>query len=419
MDDAIVVGAGQAGLGISRHLARLGVRHVVLERGLIGETWRTQRWDAFTLNTPNWLNRLPGERDDPQPRDGFLALRPWIGRMEAYASRNRLPIRAGAEVTRVVRRSDGTFLVEARFGESGHETMPARSVVVASGIQRVPRLPDLARGLPAGIVSLHSADYRAPDRLPPGAVLVVGSGQSGAQIAEELVGAGRRVHLSASRVARVRRRYRGRDNLEWLVPAGFFAQHPEDLPDPALVRAAQPLTSGVGRHGHTLSLQWLERSGVRLLGHLRSLEGARLAFHDDLGASIRFGDETSAATTRDIERALAGRGIVDSLPPVEDDPADAPHPDPDAVRSPASLDLDAAGIGTVIWATGFGGAFDYLDRAWLDERGAPRHDGVETPVPGLYVLGFPWLTSRGSGLINGIDADAAALADALTRRLVA
>jgi putative flavoprotein involved in K+ transport len=191
----------------------------------------------------------------------------------------------------------------------------------------------------------------------------------------------------------------------------------EDLPDPAMSRAAQPLASGLGRHGHTVSLQWLQGMGVRLYGRLRDVNGARLTFEDDLGAAIRYGDETSATVSAQIETMIAARGIAGSVPPLEPDPADEPHPDPAAVHSPPSLDLDEAGVGTVIWSTGFGGRFDYLDPDVLDERGIPRYDGVETAVPGLYVLGFPWLTSRKSGIICGIDDDARSVAEALTRHL--
>ena len=223
-----------------------------------------------------------------------MVLRDWIEHLDAYTIANALPVRTGREVTRVTRRDDGTFDVETRDREAERETFRARSVVVASGMLRVSRMPRLAAELPREIVSLHAAGYRSPAQLPPGAVLVVGSGQSGAQIAEDLLGAGRKVHLASGRVGRVRRRYRGRDAFEWLTPAGFWRQRVEDLPDPAAADAPNPLISGVGRFGHSLSLQWLESRGVRLLGHLRSVEGARLAFADDLGASIRFGDERSA-----------------------------------------------------------------------------------------------------------------------------
>ncbi|MCU0506778.1 MAG: NAD(P)-binding domain-containing protein [Chloroflexi bacterium] len=420
MEDAIVVGAGQAGLGVSRVLVQRGVPHVVLERGRVGETWRTQRWDSFALNTPNWLNRMPGDEEDVEPRDGFIGLRPWIERMDAYAATHALPVRTGSDVTRVERHGDGTFSVQVRTGHATHETLRARSVVVASGIQRVSRVPRIARSLPLlETLSIHTAHYTSPGQLPPGGVLVVGSGQSGTQIAEELVRAGRTVHLSASRVARVRRRYRGRDILEWLASDGFFEQRAEQLPDPSMSRAAQPITSGLGRYGHTISLQWLESLGVHLCGRLRDVSGGHIAFEDDLAASIRFGDASSAAVNAQVAAMIADRDLDASLPPLEPDPADEPHPAPDAVHSPPSLDLDAAGIGTVIWSTGFGGRFDYLEPDVLDERGTPRHDGVRTDVPGLYVIGFPWLTCRKSGLVSGILDDARLVADALTGHLVA
>jgi len=418
MLDAIVIGAGQAGLGVGWHLARCGVPHVILERGRVGETWRTQRWDSFALNTPSWMNRMPGESvDAQQPRDDFLGRDAWVAHLEGYAAAAAYPVRTGVEVTRVESRPDGTFRVHALVGASMPETLEARSVVIAAGSQRVPRIPRIAGALPLATPSIHTAHYVSPAGSPPGAVLVVGSGQSGVQIAEELVLAGRTVHLSTSRVARIRRRYRGRDTLEWLVPAGFWDQRVESLPDPSLRLAPQPLTSGVGRYGHTVSLQWLESLGVRLVGHLREVAGARLSFDDDLGANIRFADDRAAEFDRALADGVAAQGIDGTLPPVEPDPANDPHPDPGSIHSPESLDLDDAGVGVVIWSTGFGGRFDWLPPEILDERGVPRHDGVSTPIPGLYVIGFPWLTKRKSGIILGIDEDAHTLAERLAGRL--
>lgn len=417
MLDAIVIGAGQAGLGASWHLARRGVDHVVLERGRIGETWRSQRWDSFVLNTPNWMNRMPGEEVDAEPRDGFLGRDAWVAHLEGYAAATAAPVRTGADVTFVERRPDGTFRVRVAIAGSAVETLETRSVVVACGMQRVHRIPRLAGALPFATLSIHTAHYLAPAQLPPGAVLVVGSAQSGVQIAEDLVSAGRTVYLSASRVARIRRRYRGRDTLEWLVPAGFWDQRVESLPDPSARLAPQPLTSGVGRHGHTVSLQWLGSLGVRLVGRVRDIEGARISFAGDLGANIRFADERAAEFDRALADGVAAQGLDASLPPIEPDPANDPHPDPDSVRSLESMDLDGAGIGVVIWSTGFGGRFDWLPPEILDERGVPRHDGVSTPVPGLYVIGFPWLTKRKSGVILGIDEDARTLTARLTERL--
>ena len=416
MEDAIVVGAGPAGLAASWHLGRRGVGHVVLERGRIGETWRTQRWDSFTLNTPTWMSRLPGGGADPGPSDGFVPRDAWIAHLDDYARRSELPIRTGAEVESVRVRPDGTF--EVRIAGANPETLIARSVVAASGAQLEPRIPALAAGLAGGVRQVHTAAYRNADAIPAGAVLVVGSAQSGGQVAEDLLDAGRTVYLSTSRVARLRRRTRGRDTLEWLVPAGFFDQPPAAVAAPALRFAPQPITTGVGRFGHTLSLQWLAERGARLLGRLRVVEGGRLLrFDDDLGANIRFADVQSAAANRQVAEALAARGLDSTLPPLEDDPADRPHPAPEAVHGLTTLNLERAGVSTVIWATGVTGRFDWLPPGLLDERGDPRQDGGATDVPGLFVLGLPWLRSRGSGIVYGMDRDASAVTDRVTEHL--
>ena len=291
-------------------------------------------------------------------------------------------------------------------------------MVVASGTQRIPRIPRIAASLPPGIVALPSADYRNPAALPEGAVLVVGSGQSGVQIAEDLLGAGRSVYLSTSRVGRMPRRYRGRDTMAWLVQVGFLDERPEDLPDPALTRAAQPLVSGVGLRGHTVSLQDLAARGVTLLGRPIAVEGVRLSTDGSVGANIAFGDEGAAAFRQVVDDGL--RRLGQPLPPLEDDPADRAHSDPMSVRSPATLDLEEAGIATVIWATGVGGDFSWLRvPGALDGDGAPVHrDGV-SEVPGLYFIGMPWLSRRKSGIVMGVGDDAAVVIAHLRGRLAA
>ncbi len=438
VEDAIVVGAGPAGLAASWHLRRRGVRHVVLERGRVGETWRSQRWDSFTLNTPTWMSRLPGVGaapsagaasaasaaptedpssgvGDPGPADGFVARDAWVAHLDHYARSFELPVRTEAEVTSLAARPDGSF--EVRLRGPNPEAIVGRSVVVASGAQSAPRTPALAARLPDGVAQLHTAAYRNPAQLPPGAVLVVGSAQSGGQVAEDLLQAGRTVYLSTSRVPRVRRRTRGTDTLEWLALVGFFDQTIAALPDPALQFAPQPITSGVGRLGHTLSLQLLEERGARLLGRLRGTDGSRLLFDDDLGANTAFADEHSAMVNRQVAAALAARGMDASLPPLEDDPADRLHPAPDSVHAPTSLDLQRAGVSTVIWATGVAGRFDWLPPSLLDERGWPRHEDGAMLLPGLFALGLPWLRSRASGIVYGMDRDAAAVAERLTEHL--
>jgi len=272
----------------------------------------------------------------------------------------------------------------------------------------------VAERLPAGIGRFHTADYRSPDRLPPGAVLIVGSGQSGVQIAEDLLSAGRRVYLSVSKVGRVPRRYRGRDLFEWLHDMGLLDQSAEAPTDPSVRFAPQPRASGVGRRGHSVSLQLPAERGALLLGHLEGVDGKRLVLADNVAECVRFADETSRPAKKDVDDYLAAHGI--EAPAPEDDPGDRPHPDPASLRSPAAVDLGAAGISSVIWCTGFTADFAWIDLPAFDTRGAPRHRGGISDVPGLYFLGFPWLRTRKSGLICGIDEDAAHLVEHLWRR---
>lgn len=412
--DAVVIGAGQAGLAASYELQRAGVGHAVLERGRVGETWRSQRWDSFRLNTPAWMNRLPGDPEPAEP-DAFLSQAAFVAQLETYVRRFALPVRAGTTVAGVAPASTGEgFTIDVDGTDAGR--LHARAVVVASGTQRVPRIPSIAAALPRGILGLPSADYRNPAALPDGAVLVVGSGQSGVQIAEDLLGAGRSVYLCTSRVGRMPRRHRGRDTMAWLVQVGFFDQRPEDLPEPALTRAAQPLVSGVGVRGHTVSLQDLAGRGVTLLGRPTAVAGPRLVLDDSLGANIAFGDERAAEFRRLIDDRL--RRLSQPLPPLEDDPADRAHPDPTSVRAPRTLDLKKAGIGCVVWATGVGGDFPWLrvPGALARDGSSVQRDGV-SEVPGLYFIGMPWLSRRKSGIVLGVADDAAFLTAHVERHL--
>jgi putative flavoprotein involved in K+ transport len=247
-------------------------------------------------------------------------------------------------------------------------------------------------------------------------VLIVGSGQSGVQIAEDLLDAGRTVYLSTSAVSRLRRRYRGRDSLEWLVDAGVFYDVPVPrLPDPNVRFQTLWTTSGVGRLGHTVSLQSLADRGAILLGRPIGIEGDRLQLDDSVGANIAFGDRKSADFNAQIEAFVRSTGV--ESPPLEADPADVPHPDPVSVRTPSELDLSTAGVGTVIWATGFSGDLSYLDVPVLDEHAAPIHERGVAKVPGIFFVGFPWLWTRKSGIILGVDEDTAFIADRVADRL--
>jgi putative flavoprotein involved in K+ transport len=408
--DAVVIGAGQAGLAASHHLSRRGIEHVVLERGRVGETWRTQRWDSFALNTPRWMSRQPGEPAEPDAfdRGAFLSAPAWVARLEAVAEANDADVREGTLVTAVKPRPKGGFVVAVE-GPDGPAELETRAVVVASGILNVPKVPAFGASLPAHIEQHTAATYRRPGDLPAGAVLVVGGAQSGVQIAEELVLAGRTVLLGTSSVGRLRRRYRGRDSMEWLVHAGWWDLTPETLPDPRMQTWANPQTSGLGPVGHTVSLQGLEAIGVRLLGRPISVEGDRLHLDDSLGAAIAFADRIASDFAAQMDRAIEAGGF--DAPAPEPDPADAPHPDPAAVRSPVEVDLDREGISSVIWTTGFTGDFGFLPGAALGANGQPIHRHGIAPIPGIYYTGLPWLISRRSGIISGLDAGGALVAD--------
>lgn len=390
--DTLIVGAGQAGLGVSHALAAAGVDQLVLEQGGIGESWRRLRWDSFRLNTPARLNRLPGGPDPVEP-DAFPTASEFIVALERQAFRHRLPVRAGVRVRSVTPDPlSGRFRVQTDEG-----LIVARSVVAASGAARIPRLPPIADHLPADLHQLHTAHYRRPTALPPGGVLVVGGGQSGLQVAEDLLDAGRRVFVATSRVGRFPRRHRGRDVLAWLSEDGYF-----DAPRPVGRPPRQPQISGVGG-GHTISYQALERRGAMLLGRLRDVNGHRLRFDDDLAANAAFADETSAEIRRRIDTYIAGLGIA--IGPGEPDPADEPYAPAALPTGPAELDVRAAGISTVIWATGLRADVRWLPAEALDARGEIAHWEGATPIPGLFVVGQPWLRSRRSAMIAGAAHD--------------
>jgi len=412
MLEVVVVGAGQAGLAMSDALSHAGIEHVVLERGRVGETWRTQRWDTFALNTPGWYSLLPGDTEGASAVDGFATRDVFVAYLERHARAAGTPLRTGVAVTRILPAAEGRgFRVEVE----GDEPFEARAVVVASGIQNVARLPALASELSGDIRQMHSTVYRNAAALPPGGVLVVGSAQSGMQIAEDLLEAGRDVHLATSAVGRMRRRYRGRDMFGWLLDAQFFAQTVAHLPDPAMQFAPQPQISGIGPRGHSVSLQWLGERGVRLLGHIVGASDGGVELRDDLGANVAWGDKVSAQIVQLAETAVAASDAP--ADGIEDDPGDAAHPDPTALHGPTRVNLHDAGISTVIWTTGVRGSFSHLPDDAVNPDGRPAHvDGV-TRIPGLFVIGFPWLRNRASGIIPGVGPDAAFLVDRIRDHL--
>ena len=391
--ETVVVGAGPSGLAVSERLAGAGRDHVVLERGRVGDTWRTQRWDGFRLNTPGWMTGLPG---DP---DGFGTARDLVAALERRAA--GLPVREGIAVRAVWRERGGGYLVAA-----GDEVIRAANVVAASGAQRVPRTPAIAASVAADVQQLHVAEYRNAAALADGAVLVVGSGQSGAQVAEDLLAAGRRVLVATSKVPRTPRRHRGRDITAWWQDMGILLDPPPADRPPV----TQPLIAG----GREISLQSLARSGAELLGRLVEADGLRLRFAGDPCEHAAYADAAAIARRSQIDEWIAGAG-VDAAPAASSLQVDAPLRRSEAPLRP-EIDLATEGVGAVIWATGFTGDFGWLRMPIHEPAGGPIHRGVTTPSPGLFVLGLPGLTNRMSGAVWGIEHDAALVADAIAER---
>jgi len=414
--DSVIVGAGQAGLGVSYFLQRDQRPHLVLERGRIGESWLAQRWDSFRLNTPNFMNVLPGlPYDGPEP-DGFGQPDELARYFQRYVDHFQLPVHTGVTVDSVEPAADEDgFIVQTSIDGQAAAPVSSRSIVIAAGVQHTPRLPPFCARVPDTITQLHTANYRSAAALPPGAVVVVGSGQSGCQIAEDLLAAGRTVYLCTSKVGRAPRRYRGRDLLEWWIDMKFVDVTFASLPDKSISRAPQPQISGLGRHGHTVSLQQLARQGVVILGRLQDVQAGTLVLSDEAAAHVRFGDEFSQWLKDGVDAYLAQARITP--PALVDDPADAPDPQAECVSPVRRLDLGEAKVSTIIWATGFRGDFSWIHLPVLNADGTPIHQMGLSPVRGLYFVGFPWLVSRKSGIIYGITEDARHIAEAIARQL--
>ncbi len=384
-----VIGAGQAGLAVSHELTELGIEHVVLERGRVGQTWR-DRWDSFCLVTPNWSVQLPGGGyDGPEP-DGFMPRDEIVAHLERYAA--DAPVREGVEVDGV-EVGDG-FVLRTSAGD-----LAGDALVVATGTYRRPHLPPAAETLPAGLVRLTVDDYRSPAGLPDGAVLVVGSGQTGCQLAEELHNAGREVVLSCGRAPWLPRRPGGRDLVWWLHESGFLDATVDTLPGPEARLFANVLATGRDG-GHDLHLRVLRDRGVTLAGRFVGTEGGQAQFADDLGDSVAWGDDRYRQLAGLFAELARDRGLE---PPLQE-------PEPFDASSPASVELDR--LGAVVFTSGFRPDYaSWLPAQAFDALGFPLHrDGESTVVPGLYFLGTHFLRKRKSSLLIGVGEDAAIVA---------
>ncbi|MGK2881349.1 MAG: MSMEG_0569 family flavin-dependent oxidoreductase [Mycobacterium sp.] len=401
----VVIGAGQAGLASSWYLSRSGVDHVVLERDSVGHDWRDRRWDNFTLVTPNWQCDLPGfsyDRGDPH---GFMTRDEVYRFVLDYADSFRPPVREGVGVTNLVQASDGGFDITT---SAGH--IHADQVVVATGGYQKPRLPRMADRLSPSIFQLHSADYRSSHQLPDGGVLIVGSGQSGAQIAEDLHLEGRQVHLVTGTAPRCARFYRDRDCVAWLSEMGTY-DVPIDAQAGGVAKRENTNHYMTGRGGgRDIDLRAFALDGMALYGRMMSADGTSVTFAPTLARNLDHADKVAEGIKDLIDSYIEREGID-----APDEPRYVPVWQPES--EPTALDLDEAGITSVVWSVGFATDYSWLKASVFDGEGHVCHRRGVTTVPGLYFLGLPWLHTWGSGRFASVGRDAEYLHHQILNRL--
>ncbi len=416
----IIIGAGSAGLATSYYLTQHGVDHVLFERGQVGNTWATERWDSFHLVNPNWAVQLPsffygGENHDGDEPDGFLARDEIVDHLRRYAEHIAAPVYTGVEVAALSKADEG-YLLELGDGRC----VECDAVVVATGAFGPPKYPAFAKKIAPEIVQLHSAHYKNANQLPAGAVLVVGSGQSGAQIAEDLHEAGRPVYLSVSSAGRRPRRYRGRDSSWWMRELGYFEHTLDNIDDETRQRVA---SGGIGaggssyvsgsKGGHDIYLRALCREGMTLLGSVADAGGERLTLKQNLLENMCRADEAAASFKRDIDAHIERTEMNTPVDEQPDPPGLGQWP---KAESPASFDLKAAGVATIIWATGFRYNYDWIKLPVGDEKGYPLQRRGVTRWPGLYFMGLQWMYGSGSAIFYGVRKDAEYVAQHIAER---
>lgn len=402
----LIVGAGQAGLALSWHLTKRGVDHVLIERDTIGHEWRDGRWNNFTLVTPNWQCQLPGFSYDGGEPNGFMKRNEVLAFLRRYAATFAPPVREGVEVISLVQRDTGGYLVATTDG-----TYEASSVVIATGGYHHPVIPALAAQIPESILQLHSSEYREAADLPDGAVLVVGSGQSGAQIAEDLFLDGRDVHLAIGGAPRVARFYRGRDCVAWLHDMGVY-----DVPvsQQAGGQSKRESTNHyvTGRDGgRDIDLRQFAVDGMHLYGRLTGIDGWKLSFAPTLEASLDSADAVNESIKNDIDGYIERSGI-NAPAELRIGPIWRPAAEPEA------LDLAATVVSTVIWSIGYRADYRWVKVGVFDGAGHPTHHRGVTSADGLFFLGLPWLHTWGSGRFASIARDSEYLADLIEQAVL-
>ena len=396
--DTLIVGAGQAGVAISEHLTRYGVPHLVLERDRIAERWRTGRWDSLVANGPAWHDRFPGMEFENLDPDAFAGKDAVAEYFVAYAKKFNAPIRCGVEVESVEKHPDRSGFLD----KTSEGLIDAKRVVAATGPFQQPLIPPIVP-TDAGPNQIHSHDYRNPEQLTDGAVLVVGSGSSGTQIADELLRSGRRVFLSVGPHDRPPRQYRGRDFVWWLGVLGKWDMH---AMDPGTQHVTISVSGANG--GKTIDFRRLANEGMTLTGMTATYDAGVLSFANDLAENIANGDANYLSVLDEADAFVARTGL--ELP--EDEDARKMEPDPECLTNPVEeLNLQQQDINSIIWATGFSADYSWLKVDAFDAAGKPQHHRGVSSEPGIYFLGLPWLSSRGSSFIWGVWHDAKHLAD--------
>lgn len=401
----IIVGGGQAGLSMSYCLKERGVDHIVFEKNQIGYSWRSKRWDSFCLVTPNWQCKLPGYPYAGNDPYGFMQKDDIVQYIENYAASFDPPVKEGVEVLKVCRsNSQDSFEVTTSIGD-----YTAEQVVIASGSYHQPKIPKLSERLPNSIVQLHSSEYKNPESLPDKSVLVVGTGQSGCQIAEDLHLAGKQVHLCVGGAPRSPRRYRGRDVVDWLDQMGYYDLSIDEHPQKEKVRAkANHYVTGRDG-GREINLRQFALEGMQLHGRLSNICDRTIEFCSDLKQNLDQADAVAESIKKTIDSFIEKNQIqAPTEPPYQ------PIWEPESEL--LTLDYEAANIGAVIWCTGYHSDFRWIEIPVFDGKGYPGHERGVTPIWGLYFLGLPWLYTWGSGRFSGIARDANYLADYISAR---
>lgn len=395
--DVIVVGGGHAGLATSYLLKQAAVDHIVLDSGAVADTWRLKRWDSFCLVTPNWQCTLPGFDYDGDDPDGFMNKQEILEFFERYVESFDPPLHSHVTVNEVVC-DDGRFTLTTTAG-----TFTANKVVVATSNYHQPRIPPISQSITADVNQLHSSEYKNAASLPEGAVMVVGTGQSGCQIAEDLHIEGRPVHLCVGRAPRVARAYRGRDVVKWLDEMGHYKITVDEHPEGHAVRfETNHYVTGRGG-GHEINLRDFAEQGMKLYGHLESSEGSYLSFADDLITNLDNADAVATRINRTIEQYIQENGV--------DAPADTTEQNAWEPPTTPEIDLLEEGISSIIWATGYGLDFSWIKAPIFDETGYPIYNRGITEQSGLYFTGLNWLWTWGSGRIYSAGDDAKFVVD--------